>query len=234
LKLRPLIICAGLSILAHLGLLAVELHPPQPLRLVPRRIEIGLVARTWRPEFSHARSPAAARVAVPSRPSPVQRPAPITVPGPQRLPRPAIVAAKAANYAPESPPQAPQPSQPPPTVLPDPAGELAATARSQASSAASQPVLAAAPLYADNPPPAYPERARRNDWSGEVLVKVAVAASGAVTATDLANSSGHPILDEAAMAAVRNWHFVPARQGSRTLPGVVLVPIRFRLTGPGH
>ena len=119
-------------------------------------------------------------------------------------------------------------------MLPDPARELAATARSQASSAASRPLLAAAPLYADNPPPAYPERARRNGWSGEVLVKVAVDASGEVTATDLENSSGYPILDAAAIAAVRDWHFVPARQGSRTLPGEVLVPIRFRLAGPRH
>jgi periplasmic protein TonB len=228
LKLRPLIICSGLSILAHLGLLVVELHPPQPLRVVPRRIEIGLVARTWRPEFSRARSPAATPIAVPSPPPAVQRPTPITEPGPQRLPLPALVAAKAADPAPESS----QPTQP--MQLPIPARELAATAHSQAIPAARQPLLAAAPLYADNPPPAYPERARRNGWSGEVLVKVAVDASGEVTATDLENSSGHPILDEAALAAVRNWHFVPARQGSRPLPWEVLVPIRFRLSGPGH
>ena len=44
-------------------------------------------------------------------------------------------------------------------------------------------------------------------------------------------SSGSQRLDDAALAAVRRWRFVPARTGERTVAGIALVPIHFQLDG---
>jgi protein TonB len=43
------------------------------------------------------------------------------------------------------------------------------------------------------------------------------------------SSSGWPILDEAALRAVKNWRFHPARVGGIPIPSTVTVPIRFEL-----
>ena len=117
-------------------------------------------------------------------------------------------------------------------VLPDPAQERANATARPAAAAQTSPLRAAAPLYAKNPPPAYPESARRNGWSGEVVVRVGVDAGGEVTSTGIESSSGYPVLDQAALTAVRKWRFLPAHRGAQALAGEVLVPIRFRLARP--
>jgi protein TonB len=66
---------------------------------------------------------------------------------------------------------------------------------------------------------------------GRVVLRVLVGAEGAVRAAEVAVSSGHPVLDEAAAAAVRTWTFEPAREGERAVESRVTVPIRFRLRG---
>jgi protein TonB len=44
-------------------------------------------------------------------------------------------------------------------------------------------------------------------------------------------SSGFSRLDEAALAAVRQWRFVPARSGTEAIADSVTVPIIFRRDG---
>ena len=46
----------------------------------------------------------------------------------------------------------------------------------------------------------------------------------------VAQGSGHAALDEAALAAVRVWRFVPAMRGGFPVAAVAEVPIRFTLT----
>ncbi|RPJ07721.1 MAG: energy transducer TonB, partial [Deltaproteobacteria bacterium] len=41
--------------------------------------------------------------------------------------------------------------------------------------------------------------------------------------------SGYPLLDKAAMRAVRSWHFHPGTENGRPVTMTVLVPIDFRL-----
>jgi periplasmic protein TonB len=223
-KLSPLILCAGLSTLAHLSLLGVDFNPPliPTSRPVPSRMEIGLVTMTRRPQFSSAQAPASA----PSHSAEQYIPSPAAAHCPPGIPEPV-----AASFDGEICRPAPRPAPPQPPVLPDPGLDAAKAHRNRTGTAAALPVRSAAPLYADNPPPAYPDKARRNGWSGEVLVRVAVATDGGVTTTDLEASSGYPVLDAAAIAAVRRWRFVPARKGTRAVAGQVLVPVRFRLTG---
>jgi protein TonB len=82
---------------------------------------------------------------------------------------------------------------------------------------------------ASNRPPIYPENARRRGIQGRVVLQVSVSVEGAPVAVRVAESSGATSLDDAAVAAVRQWRFVPASQGSRPLPGTAEVPIVFRL-----
>jgi protein TonB len=82
---------------------------------------------------------------------------------------------------------------------------------------------------ADNAPPAYPAAARRRGEQGRVLVRADVSADGAPLAVMVAQSSGHTVLDEAAVAAVRHWQFIPGTSGGQAVRAVALVPVQFRL-----
>jgi protein TonB len=83
--------------------------------------------------------------------------------------------------------------------------------------------------YAKNPRPSYPSLARKQGWQGRVLLKVHVLPSGRADSVQVQTSSGRSTLDEAAVAAVKNWTFEPAKQGGAPLAGWVTVPIDFRL-----
>lgn len=77
--------------------------------------------------------------------------------------------------------------------------------------------------------PTYPWEARRNRWQGTVLLAVTVSSDGRPIAIDIARSSGYGVLDEAAVEAVRQWRFVPARRNGVAVEDRVAVPITFRL-----
>lgn len=83
--------------------------------------------------------------------------------------------------------------------------------------------------YLDNPPPAYPMVARRMGWQGRVVLNVEVLASGLPGQITLHQGSGHEVLDNAALQAVRGWRFVPAQQGGEAVTKWFLVPIPFVL-----
>ena len=79
-------------------------------------------------------------------------------------------------------------------------------------------------------PPIYPALARSRGQQGRVLLRVMVSAAGEPSSVAVAASSGHPLLDRAALEAVRHWRFVPAEQGGHPVAAVADVPIVFRLT----
>lgn len=85
--------------------------------------------------------------------------------------------------------------------------------------------------YLNNPAPSYPVFAKRAREQGMVMLRVRVDAAGNVQGIELHQSSGFQRLDEAALAAVKRWRFVPARAGERTVAGVAIVPIHFQLEG---
>jgi protein TonB len=105
------------------------------------------------------------------------------------------------------------------------AAPMSAPARMEAAS--TPPAINAA--YLRNPPPRYPPAARRNGDEGRVLLRVLVNPEGAAARVELDQSSGSPLLDGAALDAVRGWRFVPARRGAQNVEGWVRVPLVFRL-----
>lgn len=64
-------------------------------------------------------------------------------------------------------------------------------------------------------PPVYPELARRMNISGVVKVMITVSTNGAVR--DAKVVGGHPVLANAALEAVKKWHFESATQESTGL-----------------
>lgn len=91
------------------------------------------------------------------------------------------------------------------------------------------PSRQAVPLYLQNPSPEYPPAARRRGYEGTVMMEVFVDSEGKVRNLRLSESSGHDMLDRAAMWAVKDWMFEPARQGEEKVDMWVKVPLTFRL-----
>jgi len=87
----------------------------------------------------------------------------------------------------------------------------------------------AKPDYLKNPAPVYPHLARERGWQGLVILKVLVSTDGVPSEVRVEESSGHGVLDKAALRAVRNWKFVPARSGNFAFTSWVRVPVRFLL-----
>ena len=83
--------------------------------------------------------------------------------------------------------------------------------------------------YLRNPAPDYPPAAQKRGLEGKVVLKVHVLASGQPDNVTVAKSSGHQILDDAALKAVTQWAFAPARRGQTPIDGWVQVPLTFKI-----
>jgi protein TonB len=193
--------------------------------------------------------PSEASVALFFEPAPTIVPPTADMPPTSAPPPPASMPVQDTPLVPEAPSpvtQAPTPT-PPATVLPHrpPARALAsptaprlpAPAETQSAALGSALLTAVAPLVPPRPvagmetnqAPGYPDIARRRGEQGRVLLRVNVSADGTPLDVELAETSGHPSLDSAALSAVRQWRFVPATEAGRFVPAIAEVPIRFRL-----
>jgi len=66
-------------------------------------------------------------------------------------------------------------------------------------------------------------------WEGKVILNVEVLAEGASGAVNVFRSSGHEVLDNAAINTVKSWRFTPARSAGRSITQWFKVPINFSL-----
>jgi TonB family protein len=78
-------------------------------------------------------------------------------------------------------------------------------------------------------PPVYPTRAIRLGLQGTALVEVEVLDDGSVGEIRLRESSGHTVLDEAAMRAARSGRFRPAMRDGEAVNSLIIIPFRFVL-----
>jgi len=132
-----------------------------------------------------------------------------------------------------TPPPAPVPTpRPEPVVVPKAKPKPAPPPKPALRKPSAQPVariVEAKPEVSRNPPPRYPETARRNKWEGRVLVRARVDANGRVQSVQLARGSGYALLDQAAVSAVRGWRFRPKLINGTPAASVVEVPVNFSL-----
>ena len=77
--------------------------------------------------------------------------------------------------------------------------------------------------------PMYPSRARHLGQQGLVELLVEIKNDGSIKNLKVKKSSGFALLDSAALAAVREWEFVPARKNGENEESQVEVPVRFQL-----
>lgn len=207
----------GASLLAVLLLhgalfVSVSAHPVVSKDAgAPQLLQASLIVET--PPKPEPRPPKPVEVQPePPRPKPpkaVERPKPKRIVAQTPKPAPAVAAAP-----PEPPPAPPVP----------------VAAQAVAAPVASEP---APPrfdaAYLNNPAPAYPSVSRRLGEEGKVMLRVFVEPNGTPSQVKIHQPSGFPRLDAAALDAVRQWRFVPARQGTDRIGAWVLVPVAFNL-----
>jgi protein TonB len=220
-----------LSVAVHLAAIAVAPRVARPGDAAPRPLEVVIqppVPKPVRPETPRP-PPPPERVVAKSQPQ-VQRPPTVA---PQPAPQPKPVLALPESAAPSQPTfTVAQPTVPTPTPAAEPkvaAGPPSPPAASRESVAATPPDFNAA--YLRNAPPRYPLIARRNGVEGTVRLKVFVSRDGRAGQVQLDRSSGSSALDSAAVEAVKNWQFAPARRGEEIIESWVIVPLVFKLEG---
>jgi TonB family protein len=81
------------------------------------------------------------------------------------------------------------------------------------------------PTKIRNVQPVYPALARAARVEGSVLLEVEVDANGKVSDAKVIRSV--PLLDDAALAAVRQWEYTPMRRGNVAVPTVMTVTVNF-------
>jgi periplasmic protein TonB len=195
---------------------------------------------------------------LPAEPAIARAPKPSSTRARANEPTPVPEAVAVAPTLMTSPPSTPGTSAtlatPAPSATQEPLSPLAARAEpvdapaatgsaspSPSSPAASKPVAreAEAPvsvvrvepslIASSQQPPVYPRASRRAGEAGTVVLRINIAASGAVTATAVAVSSGFERLDAAAQKAVQQWRFTPGTVDGVPTAMPLQVPIRFEL-----
>ena len=143
---------------------------------------------------------------------PESTPPPEDIPLPEPPPPPDI---KPEFVEEHTPPPRPPPAQQEKKFVPI---KAAAMSMSQAKA-----------LAINSPRPPYPYEARSKRITGSGVITATVdPASGNVTDASVTQSTGSPILDEAAVSAFRRWRFRPGSVSK------VRIPITFTLTGASY
>ncbi len=75
--------------------------------------------------------------------------------------------------------------------------------------------------------PVYPELAKKAGIEGRVIVKVLINTKGDVEKVEVIK--GHPMLEEAAVAAAKQFKFKPGKQRDRYVKVWMTIPFNFRL-----
>ena len=77
--------------------------------------------------------------------------------------------------------------------------------------------------------PVYPPRAREARVSGMVILQVTIDAKGEVSKVQVLR--GHPLLDDAALEAVRQWRYSPTYLNGEAVPVIATVSVVFNADG---
>lgn len=221
-----------LSALSFSGPLSPPSVPPPSIPDSPEPISVNIPLPESTPPAAQQAPVVQAPAVPPSIVAPPPAPAPIAVthlvpkvPAPVVPTRPPVRQEAGTPHSPAAAPRARSaqdaaPAGPPPVSV------------AAADPTATAPLVPPRPVAGmeTNRAPVYPEIALRRREQGDVLLSVNVSAHGRPLAVDVMQTSGHLTLDHAALAAVREWDFIPATQGGRPVRAVAEVPVRFRLS----
>ena len=152
----------------------------------------------------------------------IEPPAPKITPVSPAPPTPPKPVKRAEAKAPAPQPLAisdptPSPNAPTGATTPQPAPAPIAAAVAVAPAAPPSPPAIQLPSsdasYLQNPKPPYPALSRRLNEQGKTTVRVMIGADGLPQRAELSKSSGFDRLDQAALATVMRWRYVPGKRG---------------------
>ncbi len=83
--------------------------------------------------------------------------------------------------------------------------------------------------YLHNPKSEYPRISRQRNEQGKVVVSVFIGIDGTAQKAEIKVSSGYERLDQAALATVKSWRYVPGKRGGVPEAMWFNVPINFVL-----
>ena len=216
----------GMLWLFQSGLLMRVTELLVPVEVLTRLIEPPVIAPDISPVIKKV-SPAteAPRPVARPPPSPVapNKPVPPRAEAtPQKAPLPQAVA------EPASPAQT-SPAPNAPTGLATSPQPAAIAATPTAPSPAVQPPSSDAD-YLQNPEPKYPDTSKRLNEQGTSTIRVLIGADGLPQQAEIGKSSGFDRLDQAALATVMRWRFVPGKRNGVPEAMWFSVPIVWKLT----
>ncbi|WP_217428393.1 energy transducer TonB [Rugamonas rivuli] len=207
---RGLVAVVGLAVVLHAGVIVAfqqggQIDPLPPKAAEPLAIEFAPPPPP--PPEPPKVQPQVAKVA----PAPAKAPpqVPVVAQAPVDDGPPSANTVQVATPAPPAPVAAAPAPPPPPEPVTEPRGYAG---------------------YRSNPAPDYPALAQDRGLQGNVVLKVHVLASGKPDNVAVDKSSGHKILDDAAVKAVLAWSFDPAKRGQTPIDGWVKVPLNFKLS----
>ena len=87
------------------------------------------------------------------------------------------------------------------------------------------------PRKTKNVAPTYPEMAKRARVQGTVILEATISPQGRVS--DVKVLRGIPMLDEAAISAVKQWAYTPTMLNGTPVPVIMSVTVNFKLDGSG-
>ena len=207
-------IACALSGLAHMVLVMMILEPSRAITPAPDGEPVTdsfavtlTISQRWQPATPAGMPTSAEQPLVHQAQAEAARPSPHSIP---RIPQ----------HRPAKPAETTPASSPVETVAAPPGAAEPAVA----------PVQILHPKFREPPEPAaYPPKALALNQQGEVLVRARIDPDGNPDNVELARGSGFPMLDEAALVAVRRWRFVPAQVGGVAVAATVQVPVIFHL-----
>ena len=176
------------------------IKPPEPVQPVQPR---PVVRKPVPPP-----APAPMPLALPPQPAPAEAPATAAAPSPFTI-GPFVQTPPAVAVAPAPPAPAP----------PAPAPPASAQVDLPSSNAD----------YLQNPKPVYPPISKRLGEQGKVMVGVLIGVDGSAQQAEIRQSSGFERLDQAALATVLKWRYLPGKRGGVAEAMWFSVPINFVL-----
>ena len=206
-----LIACAVVAL--HIGMLWL-LQSGLLMRTAPQVVLVEVLTRLIDPP-----APVVAPApAPPKTPAPIEPPKAVPLPPqpPRPQPRPRAAAEPLVVPALPAVPDTPTATIAPP-VQAAPMAAAPATAAPSAQPAPPSPPPVQLPSsdadYLQNPPPPYPALSKRLNEQGKTTVKVLIRANGLPQRAEIVRSSGFERLDQAALATVMRWRYVPGKRG---------------------
>ncbi|MDH3584758.1 MAG: TonB family protein [Phycisphaerae bacterium] len=129
---------------------------------------------------------------------------------------------------PPAPPQLGNPPLPPLPRLPPPPAPAPSPRPTPPSAPRPGVETTTPPLpLPKNREPTYPRRAFQRGQEGTVELEFEVLTTGLVGAVEVRQSSGHAMLNDAAVKAVQSWEFQPATRNDRPVRFLIRQPFRF-------